>query len=289
MDSPKPLPVAPPFKRRWYQYSLRSLFVFTTICAIACSWFAVRRQRAERQRAAVETIRSWGWRVDYDYAVDEDGVFTEAAPPGPAWLRELLVVGFLARPVVVGTWGRRKATDADLDQLKELPQLRKVFLSDSEITDAGLDRLKELTQLKLVCLDGAKITDAGLQRLAGLKQLEDLNAENTRITGPGLDYLKGLTQLTALDLSYTKITDRGLEHLKGLPQLEVLSLYGTKITDAGLEHLKGLHQLRILGLFDTHVTDQGVMELHRALPKCGITKPNGDTIPDDFGMGGGMF
>ena len=52
-DSPKP-------KRRWYQYSLRTLLLFMVLCAIACSWFAVKMQRVKRQQEAVEAIREAG-------------------------------------------------------------------------------------------------------------------------------------------------------------------------------------------------------------------------------------
>ena len=37
-----PVPV-PKSKLRWFQYSLRSLVVFITLCAILCSWLAVKR------------------------------------------------------------------------------------------------------------------------------------------------------------------------------------------------------------------------------------------------------
>ena len=50
MESTEPQPAAPPFKLRWYQYSLRSLFVFMTLCAVACSWFAVKKRQADEQR-----------------------------------------------------------------------------------------------------------------------------------------------------------------------------------------------------------------------------------------------
>ena len=87
MTSPKP-------KRRWFQYSLQTLLVFVTLCAIPCSWYAVKMNRVKRQREAVEAIEKLGGRVEW------------SKPSGPAWLRKLLpdeffqsvdVVSFLFR------------------------------------------------------------------------------------------------------------------------------------------------------------------------------------------------
>jgi hypothetical protein len=42
--------------RRWFQYSLRSLMLFTLLCALLCSWFAVKMEKARKQRQAVAVI-----------------------------------------------------------------------------------------------------------------------------------------------------------------------------------------------------------------------------------------
>ena len=48
---------------RMYQYSLRSLMLFVTACAIACSWLAVTIRSQRRQGAAVEAIEKAGGHV----------------------------------------------------------------------------------------------------------------------------------------------------------------------------------------------------------------------------------
>jgi hypothetical protein len=50
-------------KLRWYQYRLRSLFVLTTLVAIACSWLAVTMQNQRKQKAAAEAIEKAGGEV----------------------------------------------------------------------------------------------------------------------------------------------------------------------------------------------------------------------------------
>src|SRR5208282_2405442 len=100
MSTPKP-------KLRWFQFSLRTLLVFVTLCAIPCSWLAIVVQQAKRERAAVATIEKLGGRV----------VWTN--PIGPVWLRSVLGNDF----------GR---------------SVEKVYLQDPQVTDADLEPLKGL-------------------------------------------------------------------------------------------------------------------------------------------------
>ena len=52
MSVSEPKPASPKSKRRWHQYSLRSLLVFVTLCALACSWLVIPTARARRFVAA---------------------------------------------------------------------------------------------------------------------------------------------------------------------------------------------------------------------------------------------
>ena len=56
-------------KRRWYQYSLRTLLIFVTLFAVACSWFTVKLNQARKQREAVEALTKLGCRIGYDLEV----------------------------------------------------------------------------------------------------------------------------------------------------------------------------------------------------------------------------
>ena len=81
-------------------------------------------QRARQQKAAVEAIVKLGGTVEYDYEVDGSGnVIRGAEPPGPARLRRLLGDDFFTNVVGVGFMGTR-ITDAALQHLKRLTQLK---------------------------------------------------------------------------------------------------------------------------------------------------------------------
>ena len=225
----------PKLKRRWLQYSLGTLLVFVTVCAIPCSWLSVKMRQAESQREAATAIEKLGGVAEWDYK----------ASAQPAWLRKVLGDDFF------GSVGR-------------------VYLQRTKVTDTGLEHLKGLSQLQSLMLDNTHVTDAGLKNLEGLSQLQSLGLDGTNVTDAGLENLKGLSQLQYLDLGGAPVTDAGLEHLKGLAKLQTLDLWRTRGTDAGLEHLRGLTQLQTLCLYNTKVTDAGVKRLRQALPNCKI-------------------
>lgn len=259
---------SPPCKRRWLQFSLRTLLLFMLLASIGLSWVAVKMEQARKEREAVEAIRKTGGSVGYDYEFSPSGNrVVNGKPRTPAWLRRVLGEDFFDS-VVAATVNN----DAALEHLKRFKQLRDVNLYGHQITDSGIEHLEALTQLRNVYLYEIAITDAGLEHLKGLTQLEELYLNGTRITDGGLEHLDGMRQLQTLVLDDTQVTDAGLEHIHGLTRLERLFLVGTKVTDAGLRHLQGLHQLRELWVGQTQVTDEGIKKLQQALPNCKIAR-----------------
>jgi Leucine-rich repeat (LRR) protein len=273
-------------KRRWHQYSLRTLMICVTLFAVACSWFEVKMQQAKRQREAVEAFlptrnHKAAFAVIYDYNFDKSGNYIRnAQPPGPVWLRNLLGIDFMSN--VVEIEGSGNITDAQLLCLKVFPRLRSLHflfphitgdkfaflqglnqletldLTESKLNDAGMRQIEGLAHLKCLFLIHARITDAGLEYLKGLSRLEALYLAKNNITGAGLECLNELTNLKNLDMANTYLTDDGLKHLRGLSKLQYLDLRNTSVTDAGLVHLKGLHQLKSLRIANTIITAAGL-------------------------------
>jgi hypothetical protein len=136
MTDPKP-------KLRWFQYSLRTLLVLVTLCAFACSWLAVKLKQAKQQREAVEQIVKLGGEVEYDWQFDEKWTFaTNAKMPTPQWLRSQLGDDLFQSVIVVEVYGT-EVTDAVLEHLKGLSQLRWLFLDGTQVTDAGVKKLQQ--------------------------------------------------------------------------------------------------------------------------------------------------
>ena len=57
MSTTEARPERPASRRRWFQYSLRTLMLIVLLCAIACSWFASKMQEVRKQREADEAFR----------------------------------------------------------------------------------------------------------------------------------------------------------------------------------------------------------------------------------------
>ena len=133
--------LAPLPKLRWYQFSLRSLLLFVALCAIPCSWVAVKRERVRRQQEMIEKL---GGAVAYVDVFSLPGIPEEYDFAGLG----------------------NRVTDADLERL--IPVLSRVThldLSDTQITDAGLQHLTGLIQLQYLYLKRTKVTDEGVKKL----------------------------------------------------------------------------------------------------------------------------
>ena len=152
-QSPKP-------KRRWYQFSLKTLLVVMTV---TCVWLAIISDRARRQRAAVDRIHELGGTLLYNYETGSSE-YKGDDPPGPDWLVELIGVDYFDDVVAVRLRDL-PVTDADLDLVRDLPDLRGLSISRTKVTDAGLAHLTALTKLERLDLDGTNITVAGIKKL----------------------------------------------------------------------------------------------------------------------------
>ncbi len=256
--------------RRPFQYSLRTLLLVMLLASLPLSWLGATLRSAGRQREAVEAILASGGSVKYA---------DEKFPPersAPAWLDNLLGTGFfvnlenlLGKDFFVNVAEARVESDAGMELLPRLTQLRTLFADN--VTDAGLEHLKGLTELKHVCIYHSRVTDAGLEHLKGLTQLRSLILCFVQVTDAGLEHLKGLTRLKRLTLNQTQVTDAGLEHLKGLTELEQLYFGGNiGVTHAGLERVKALPKLTMLvDTYGTNVLEAArVTKSPEAVPNC---------------------
>jgi hypothetical protein len=184
---------SPKRKRRWSQFSLRSLMVLTLICAVASAWVARKIERKRKEREAVDAIVKLGGAVGFDYQRVDYG----AKPPGPVWLRTLLGENFFC-------------------------EVSDVQVGGPEVTDADIINLKRFTELKSLCLPEARVSDAGLVNIKGFTKLECLGLGWTNVTDVGLVNLKGLAKLKVLNLSASKVTHAGVEDLqKALPSCKI--------------------------------------------------------------------
>ena len=165
---PTPNAAQPKSRRRWHQFSARTLLIAAIIIACGLGYWSSLNLKVGRQQADVAAVAWMRGTVAYDYEFNSQGNrVPNAAPPGPAWLHSLLGDDFFRSvyEVDLAQTGGKVIYDADLDNLRFLTQLRLLNLDNTRVTDAGLDHLESFTKLQVLRLKGTQVTDKGIVRL----------------------------------------------------------------------------------------------------------------------------
>jgi hypothetical protein len=292
-------------KRRWLQFSLRTMLLAVTAVAV---WLGLHFYPAQRQRRAVEAIEALGGTVGYDDQVigqvevrrQKDGAvavqglrrFGRRKSRVPTWVRNLLGDDLFCTVTWVRMTGP-EISDEALASIAELPRLRYLDLSGTGVTNDGLKYLAGLTQLEELDLSRTPVRDNGLAHVSTLSNLRRLNLQTTRTTTEGMKHLAALHRLRALEVGTTWIdfSDyRGnldaeqLQYLRTIQYLGAIQSQSIEFSDpsnfnrplpkhGGLSHLKQLNDLEFLDVTYTHVTAAEVQELQKALPNLAIQHP----------------
>lgn len=147
-------------------------------------------------------------------------------------------------------------------------QIRTLHFYGS-FTDDSVFPLREMPNLKHVYLQSDHLTDKCWQLAADMDQIIRFNLVCPQVTGEGMELLSECESLESVNLSRSGVTNEALRHVRKIPQLQELNLWATGISDAGLEHLHGT-QLTKINLSETRVTAEGVAKLMQKLPGCEI-------------------
>ena len=159
-------------KRRWYQFSLRTLLVATAVCALLMGLLTNRLIRAGKQRRIVAEIQGVGGAVLYDFQYD----FTPEnhripgweRPPTPTLIPRLILGDDFFAGVVFVQITSSVFADADLRRLaglQELSDLQHLCLVGSQVSDEGLEYLSGLAELRILDLTDTQVTPEGIKRL----------------------------------------------------------------------------------------------------------------------------
>jgi hypothetical protein len=197
-------------RRRWFQYSLRTLLVAATLAGLAMTaWMRfVEPFRQERQLAIM--VAELGGRVS-----------TEAT--GPDWLQSWLPKG--CTNVVTGI---------SLSPPVDVSGLFLIWRSPP-ITNDLMQRIGATHGLRTLDLGHCRLSDDVAPWLARLRTVEKLDLAYTDLTDHGAKHLQDVPGLRCVRLDGTQITDSSLDILATLPDLELLTLNQTRVTSAALE------------------------------------------------------
>ena len=106
-------------KRRWFRFSLRTLFVVITVICVVVNWKVVP---AVQQRQAVSGLKDFAF-VSYDYSYESVRTDDKGKPPPePSWAARVIRVDSVHNVVQVSV-SRRNDVHGRLSGLKHLPRL----------------------------------------------------------------------------------------------------------------------------------------------------------------------
>lgn len=101
----------------------------------------------------------------------------------------------------------------------------------SKVTDAGIEHLLSIPNLKKLCISETGVTANAVMRLSSLKKLSFLDLGGLPVTDQALHSLQVMTELEYLDLWGSQISNMGVSILKMFPKLSFLSLAWTNVTN----------------------------------------------------------
>jgi hypothetical protein len=277
------------------RFSLRSLVLLVLFAAVGLGVYSWGLRRARRQAPAVDTLRTFGATVTYDFG----GTYSEKlnAPrrpiskpsPYPTWLVDWLGIDFFhdvtevhcESSIVLSTQDANVFWDAiaqlprlthleasggmtqpeNILQLARHDQLTSLALRFGNSTPSDFAVLQKLPRLARLDLSDAPISDEHLRVIGKSQSLKLLDLHHARITSAGLQAVAEMPQLEHLWLSGTEVGDEGMALLRAHPSLTDLDLGYTAITDPALAHLATIPHLTELDLAATAVTDSGLTSL----------------------------
>lgn len=260
-------------KRRWYQFSIRSVLVLMTLAAISFGFWV---SGVHRKHQALSAMRELKARIEFAQ--------TRKSRFGEAWRRALKLVDkeYASEPVAISSLPRTKPfpNDAAVQSLADLPTLKQLTLQFTATGDEGMPYLRRLKNLEWLDLQRSQADDRALANVGGLSHLRLLNLSGTAVSDAGMHWLKNLGQVTDVFLSGTRVGDESLRIIAGLPELQHLSLSKTRVTGNGFAQIAECPLLTSLDLSGAALTDEGLMNLPRA-PRLQSLKLNDTAITDE--------
>jgi hypothetical protein len=279
-----------PRRRRWLQFSLRSLFVVFTILIV---WLGAWIQSAREQERAIKAIQQqcdiltvW---YDDEFADEKangnggrSGEFTSGVVINlrrkswvPAAVQARLGKDFFHDAISVAFTGARDQGEL-FQQVARLGRIEQLTPHVS-VRDEDIKRIAGLRRLKWLDLMDAtpEFTDKSLEVLAQMPSIEALSICDASITDRGLTALENMRQLKELTLgplpfgsirnSRFHFTDEGVAHLESLTNLVCLDLDCPTLSGEGLRHVAKLANLKRLKLNGRGLTDND-LRLFASLP-----------------------
>lgn len=129
--------------------------------------------------------------------------------------------------------------DQGLAYVRQLPSLKKLYMSDANVNDASMQVLGPLNNLETLVLSGTNVTNNFMSTLsANYPNILILNIGGTAINDAGLAYLQGNGYMENLILSRGNFTDASIPVIMSMGGLKLISVEFTQISAQGREQLR---------------------------------------------------
>jgi hypothetical protein len=141
-------------RRRWFQFSLRTLFVLMTVVVGALVVWRSYLQPYRQQRQTMALVRDLG------------GSFKTTAAEG--WQRLLFGEDF--QNVVLANLSDSDEVNQFIEPVVALPRLEALAVGGWSFTDKHLARLRDAPALRYLVLDSTAATDAAIAEFRAARQ-----------------------------------------------------------------------------------------------------------------------
>lgn len=128
--------------------------------------------------------------------------------------------------------------DGSLQPLSQLPKLRILILSGSDVTADGLQHFRGNTSIESVHLQNTTIDDEMMQIMASMPNLEYLVIDRAIFEPDSLKHFSEHQNLQSLIITRTPLGDEHVELLLSLPGLTVMRCGVDQFSPDALEKLK---------------------------------------------------
>ena len=181
-------------KRRWFQFSLRTLILLMLVVGGGCGWLARWVEQGRRQEAAVAELAKLGAIITYEFQDENSaGNPIAAAPYGPEWLRKWLGDGFFNRVVAVEHWGPGSSKLPKLSGNRGAPQTRSRHdpsrFAPAPTTDNSIVLAARIFGIAGSIIRNLALTDDHMRLLADLAYLRRLSITSNPIGNTSMEHV----------------------------------------------------------------------------------------------------